>query len=97
MTHDEMIAVIKAHKEGRTLEWRSIAFPQSPGPWVELHNAEFRGFSFLSYDYRIKSEPREWWIHDIKQNDKNAYDAYPVKDTDPKSGWIGYIKVREAK
>lgn len=60
MNHDEMIAVIQAHKDGRTVEWRSkTAKAGEPFEWTPA-----AAFDFIYFAYRIKPEPpkpREWW------------------------------------
>ncbi|MEY2500556.1 MAG: hypothetical protein QOI07_890 [Verrucomicrobiota bacterium] len=81
MTHDEMIAVIQAHKDGKIIQ----ALPgSSRGPWVDVvGNAP--SWSFDAVDYRIKPEPpkpREWWVcYDYIRLDGslNRPRFYPVK------------------
>jgi hypothetical protein len=55
MTVDEMIAVLQAHKEGKKIESNShdgYGWLLTPCPvW-----------NFLRYDYRVKQEPREFFI-----------------------------------
>ena len=53
MTHDEMIAVIQAHKEGKTIESRVRGI--GGAKWVTLN--EEPSWQFSEYDYRIKPEP----------------------------------------
>lgn len=59
MTHDEMIAVIQAHKEGKEIECSmkdKNCWGKSTPDWA-----------FHYCDYRVKPvppEPREWWLHD---------------------------------
>lgn len=56
MTHDEMIAVIQAHKEGKQIQSRRGDW------WIDIFEPSW---DFSKYDYRIKPEPpkpREWWI-----------------------------------
>ena len=48
MTHDEMIAVVKAHKEGKSIE----VYLQDKGLWVTCPQADLPNFA--SYTYRIK-------------------------------------------
>ena len=55
MTHDEMIAVIQAHKDGKQIEYLLKPVDR----WVEIHDPQW---DFLHYDYRIKPEPREWYL-----------------------------------
>ena len=52
MTHDEMIAVIQAHKEGKTIESRARGYRWDK--WVTLN--EEPSWQFSEYDYRIKHE-----------------------------------------
>lgn len=56
MTHDEMIAVIQAHKEGKQIEYRTIN-PESP--WVYVKNPKW---DFPQIEYRVKPEPRTFWL-----------------------------------
>ena len=58
MTHDEMIEVIQAHRDGKKIEWRLKN--EEDSPWS---NSPFGiSWDFHDFDYRIKQEPREWWI-----------------------------------
>jgi len=57
MTHDEMIAVIQAHKDGKKIELRSLRFPNS---WVAWHGQT--GFNFGNAEFRIAREPRKCWV-----------------------------------
>lgn len=53
-TPDEMIAVIQAHKEGKTLECCAIG---ASSRWWD--GTFYPTFDFKSYAYRIKREPRK--------------------------------------
>lgn len=58
MSHEEMIAVIQADKEGKTVEFRQRARSQ----WLDCMEPIW---DFSDFDYRIKPtppKPREWWI-----------------------------------
>lgn len=55
MTHDEMIAVIAAHKEGKVIECRNAHEPED---WRDRLEAP-PTFDFYRFDYRIKPEPRK--------------------------------------
>lgn len=57
MTHDEMIEVIKAHKEGKKLECR-LNPPHASEPWTTINSPVF---DFHNFDYRVKKEPVELW------------------------------------
>ena len=57
MTHDEMIAVIAHHRDGGKVEYKHVEntdddyiFDPSPS------------FDFVTFDYRIKPEPRSLWV-----------------------------------
>jgi len=50
MTHDEMIAVIQAHKDGKTIQ-------HYVNGWVDKPY-EMPSFNFGDYIYRVKPEPR---------------------------------------
>jgi hypothetical protein len=59
MTHDEMIEVIQAHKDGKVIQRRLR---------VAL-NAEFTDrtltnpyMDFAAFEYRVKPEPIEYWL-----------------------------------
>lgn len=69
MTHDEIIAVVKAHKEGKEIQYKGASgiFEKMPWDW---------SFNFASYTYRIKPElTREEitakWVkdNDVKEGD----------------------------
>lgn len=68
MTHEEMIAVIAAHKEGKKIEFcRGLDHDWEP--------CENPGFDFIAYLYRVKPEPpepREWWVIAFPDNSTSA-------------------------
>jgi hypothetical protein len=55
MTHDEMIAVITAHKEGKAIECQLKGFSR----WLPMLNK----WDFSAFNYRIKPEPIEMWVN----------------------------------
>ena len=55
MTHDEMIAVITAHKEGKAIECSLKGF----NAWLPMLN----GWDFSAFNYRIKPGPIEMWVN----------------------------------
>lgn len=61
MTHDEMIAVIQAHKEGKTIEWRYKRLDVRGGWQIVTLSV----WNFEAYEYRVKKEPRVWWMVDV--------------------------------
>ena len=56
MSHDEMIAVIQAHKNGGKVEYRG----RSEITWTLVLTNPI--WNFAAHDYRIKPEPRSLWI-----------------------------------
>jgi len=56
MTHNEMIEVIQAHRDGKKIEFAS---KDSPNQWEYVGNPIW---DFHLGSYRIKQESREWWI-----------------------------------
>lgn len=62
MTHDEMIAVIAAHKEGKRIQFKH----KGTATWYECNDPNW---GFDAYDYRIKPEPREprvIWVNEYE-------------------------------
>jgi hypothetical protein len=57
MTHDEIIAVVQAHKDGKRIEMRSFA---TDAKWVD--STERPTFNFGLFNYRVNPAPREWWL-----------------------------------
>lgn len=54
MTHDEMIAVIRAHKERKMLQIRPA---NSSTDWVDLHVCP--SWNFDEWEYRIEPTPKK--------------------------------------
>lgn len=69
MTHDEMIEVIKAHNEGKRLEYR-LSWDNGNGQWLQLDNFN-EHFDFSIYEYRIK--PKKKANHSFKVGDKIVF------------------------
>lgn len=59
MTHDEMIAVIKAHKEGKTIEARPVRGGRIA--WRDWGVTQLPAWDFRDYEYRVKKEPLRFW------------------------------------
>lgn len=58
MSHEEMIAVIAASRDGKPTEWRHL-------PTHEWSPFQGDFWDFTNYDYRIKPtppKPREWHL-----------------------------------
>lgn len=64
MTHDEMITVIEADREGLLLQVRKVKSRSGyEDRWQDRNNSSRQsGFNFRECEYRIKPPPREWWI-----------------------------------
>lgn len=77
MTHDEIVEVVLAHKEGKRIEGRFKG--ASDESWVEVTHINQNGFNFLDWEYRIKEE------EDIKEGDLVFVSAKP--------NWDNYIYV----
>lgn len=57
MNHDEMIAVIQAHKEGKTLQFQIRRDnPNIREAWIDLF-IDSISWNFERFEYRIKPEP----------------------------------------
>ncbi len=53
MEHDEIIAVVQAHKDGKDIQF----FNRIDKRWNGINPP---AWDFASHDYRVKPEPREW-------------------------------------
>jgi hypothetical protein len=94
MTHDEMIAVIQAHKDGKVIEFR-----QPGGEWESL---EFPMWNFTKYEFRIKTEPVEYWAGEFNGGeyrcqfgDKEKAEAWLASFRSYPTGTARIFKVRE--
>ena len=56
MTHDEMIAVIKAHKDGNKIQSTPLSVHSLWG------DDDSPMWNFALMDYRVKPEPLERWL-----------------------------------
>lgn len=61
MTLQEQRDVIQAAIEGKPIEWRPIRDVSNP-VWALLDNHVDPVFNFFGYEYRVKPQPREWWL-----------------------------------
>ena len=88
MTHNELIALIEAHRDGKTLQWRD-----TDNSW-QLSTVSIVGLLRnlgAMYKYRIKPEPREWYLYDCGSDVLHA--ATPEQQME--NQFIDAIKVRE--
>lgn len=67
MTDDQIIEVVKAHKEGKVIQWCNA----DKNDWADYQVCSFKdsglNFDFMHYDYRIKSEPKLRPYRDAKE------------------------------
>ncbi len=80
MTHDEMIAVIAAHKDGKTIQIKG----NISGEW---NDADSPRFNFVQCTYRIKPEPLVLWgvycgadLFYVTSKESDAKTAYTTVD-----------------
>lgn len=59
MTNQDIIAVVQAAIEGKKIEQRWKYSPDSP--WLEVLSPATWNFAHM--DYRVKREPRTWWLN----------------------------------
>jgi hypothetical protein len=85
MTHDEMIAVIRAHEEGKEIQFRQSG---SDNIWEDCDPH----WAFHCIEYRVRPEAREFYIT-VKENN-TVCAASHVKSHVTKFG-RPVIKVRE--
>ena len=63
MTHEQIIEVVKAHKEGKIIQCNAKGNGLSNGGWVDtMHLDDGPIFNFCDLDYRVKPEPEYVWI-----------------------------------
>ena len=63
MTHEQIIEVVKAHKEGKKIQCNSIGNRLGNGGWVDtMHLDDGPAFNFSTLDYRVKQEPEYIWV-----------------------------------
>ena len=70
MTHDEIIAVVTAHKSGKTIQWKGKNV--SAGDWVDAVRFE-PSWDFLCNEYRVKPEPHVLWVNVYDPRGEETY------------------------
>lgn len=95
MTHDEMIAVIQAHKNGKRIQYQDIY--GSNHAWRDVIDEPC--WSFAANNYRVKPEPREWWNCEYPGGDVKRFvakrDAEEWKEKSCARDVMKIIHVRE--
>ena len=63
MTHDEMISVIQAEKDGESIQWRR----KGDQGWF---TAAVPTWNFENFEYRVKPDDpfEEWWSESTRPN-----------------------------
>lgn len=74
MTADEMIAVIAGAEAGKVIQYREL------GPRGDWMIADHPLWDFSHWNYRIKPEPREWWVNEYEDDNGRCGYAYPTLD-----------------
>lgn len=82
MTTQEKIAVMQAHVDGKKVQFKLA----KASAWSDC-TVPLWGWS--EYDYRIKPEPRRWWINPVPMNGEGNAIAY----TKPLKGTIEVVEV----
>ncbi len=70
MDIDSMLAVLQAAKEGKKIECRSV---DGIDPW---RYTSAPNWDFYHVHFRVKPEPREWWIVDCASWTSNYRHAH---------------------
>lgn len=89
MTHDEMIAVIKAHKEGKRIQYND------DGQWRDCPGND-PGWYFGSISYRVKPEPPkplDVWVNQYFHNgSKWVAGVFETEDEAKFAAGRGYLR-----
>ena len=64
MTHDELIEVVKANRDGQPIEWYN-ALTQKWLLWEHTDAADLLSALGARAKLRVKPEPRRLWIPDV--------------------------------
>lgn len=79
MTHDEMIEVIQAHKEGKAIERDDLLCVGTE--WERMPRDG--KFNFATFRYRVKPEPFECWAivgkGDVVRSYHSKYEYLPSR------------------
>lgn len=59
MTLQEQRDIIQAAIDGKPLQYRR---KQGGGKWFDVPSITTHNFTFYEMEYRVKPEPREWWL-----------------------------------
>ena len=95
MTHDEIIAVIQAHKEGKAIQIKT-----SGRDWSDWCDCTNPSWNFATCDYRVKpAEPREWWVNEYNLRKgprfSDLHESKHIADLTAAADRVRVIHVRE--
>jgi hypothetical protein len=91
MTHDEMIAVIQADKDGKEIQYR-MKHPSYT--WYKCEPVPM--WNFCECDYRVKPKPREFWVLLAADNAAcTVYDCMQEACTHAEKYKLSMLEVRE--
>lgn len=87
MTHDEMIAIIEAHKNGKTIQFSPLIGNRCDS-WGNYRKGDTPSWDFSKFKYRIKPrEPRRWFMALKKETgllvwtwNAHSYCPVPIND-----------------
>jgi len=94
-TLQEKIAVMQAFAEGENVEYRGI-YSTDDYEWQDMPTPSW---DWNSFEYRVKREPREWWINtyttrqEVHDTKEDADDCAAL--TKARTRWQG-MRTREA-
>jgi hypothetical protein len=62
MTHDEMIYVLQAHKEGERIQRqnKNSELGELEEEWIDILTPTW---DFRNYNFRVRRKPRKWWLN----------------------------------
>ncbi len=90
MTDDQILEVVRAHKEGKKIQAKRIY--GKPMIFENLDWSEVNAhWNFAEFDYRVSPEPRKprhWWI-------RESADLFDCAYKEPKSSMVHVIEVIE--
>jgi hypothetical protein len=99
MEINDMIAVLRAAKEGKQIQHRRATPPFESGIWINSYGG--CSWDFSEYDYRVKPEPpkpREWFLVSHANNEPCSVCGLHSSRNEAATGrnnLMGVIHVRE--
>jgi len=92
MDTKEKIEVMKAYDEGKTIEFSPRKSVYSRPKWDFCPNPQW---DWIGFEYRVKPEPREWYINMYADGRVHMYDNKSEADWWAGSNRKECVKVRE--